>query len=119
MYSERLLDHFRNPRHAGVLSAPAKVVQVENPACGDILKLSARIEDGRIVEAAFLTRGCTASIAAGSALAVWLTEKSRDDLRRFHAGIIENELDGLRPESKHVAALAAAGVNELLKVWPE
>ena len=61
LYPDRLLDHFTNPRHAGVLAPPALVVQVENPACGDILKLSARIDGGRVVEAAFQVRGCTAN----------------------------------------------------------
>jgi len=64
MHSERLLDHFRNPRNAGELEPPAVKVDVSNPACGDMLRLSARFEDDRVVEARFQTRGCTASIAA-------------------------------------------------------
>ncbi|HBY64376.1 MAG TPA: iron-sulfur cluster assembly scaffold protein, partial [Solibacterales bacterium] len=63
MYSERLLDHFKNPRHVGELAPPAVCVQVSNPACGDTLRLSVLFEGGRAVQVRFQTRGCTASIA--------------------------------------------------------
>lgn len=114
LYPERLLDHFKNPRHAGVLAPSALVVQVENPACGDILKLSARIEDGCVAEAAFQVRGCTASIAAGSALAEWLQGRSIADLKTFHEAIIDEALGGLPPASRHAAALCVSGVRALL-----
>jgi nitrogen fixation NifU-like protein len=114
LYSERLLDHFNNPRHAGVLAPPAIVVQVENPACGDVLKLSVRIEGGRILEAAFQVRGCTASIAAGSALAEWLHGQSIEDLQSFKETIIDEGLGGLPAASRHAAALCASGVKALL-----
>jgi nitrogen fixation NifU-like protein len=114
LYTERLLDHFKNPRHAGVLTPPATVVQVENPACGDILKLSARIEGGCVVEAAFQVRGCTASIAAGSALAEWLHGESIESLRMFRESVIDEALGGLPPASRHAAALCASAVKALL-----
>ncbi len=113
LHSERLLDHFKNPRHAGVLAPPALVVQVENPACGDILKLSARIEGGRVVEAAFQVRGCTASIAAGSVLAEWLHDKTTEELWSFHESVIEEALGQLPAASRHAAALCASGVKAL------
>jgi nitrogen fixation NifU-like protein len=119
LYPEPLLDHFRNPRHAGVLAAPALVVQVENPACGDILKLSVRMDGGRVVEAAFQVRGCTASIAAGSALAEWLHGKSLEDLRLFQEAIIDEALGGLPAASRHAAALCKSGVNALLAALPQ
>src|ERR1051326_6693206 len=68
MYSELLLEHFRNPQNVGDLDPPAVTVEVTNPACGDILRLAARFEQDRVSEARYRTRGCTASIAAGSAL---------------------------------------------------
>ena len=58
MHSERLLDHFQNPRNPGELAPPALKVDVTNPACGDMLRLSARIEAGRIAEARFLSDHC-------------------------------------------------------------
>ncbi len=68
MFSATLLDHFQNPRNVGELPPPALVVEAANPVCGDILRLSVLLESGRVREARFQVRGCTASIAAGSAL---------------------------------------------------
>ena len=118
LYPERLLDHFNNPRHSGVLAPPALVVQVENHACGDILKLSVRLEGGRVVEAAFQVRGCTASIAAGSALTEWLHCRSIEDLRSFRETIIDEALGGLPSASRHAALLCASAVKALLARVP-
>ena len=115
MYSERLLEHFRNPRHVGELAPPAVTVEVTNPACGDILRLSARFEDGRAAEVRYRTRGCTAAIAAGSALTEWMTGKTRPELARLRAADIEQAVGGLQPESKHAAVLCLDGVKALLK----
>ena len=113
MYSELLLDHFRNPRNTGELGAPAVRVEVVNPACGDVLRLSARIEDGRIIEARFKARGCTASIAAGSALAEHIAGGSVDELARLTPLDIEQALDGLPEASQHAAALAVDAARAL------
>jgi len=115
MYSERLLDHFRNPRNVGELEPPAVTVEVANPACGDILRLSARFEGERVVEARYRTRGCTASIAAGSALTEWMAGKSRAELGALDAGQIAEALGGLQPESRHAAVLSVDGVRALVK----
>jgi nitrogen fixation NifU-like protein len=114
VYSARLLDHFKNPRHVGQLAPPAVTVDVTNPACGDMLRLSARFEDGRVAEARYQTRGCTASIAAGSALAEWMLGKSRADLGTLTPAVIEELVDGLEPASKHAAVLCVDGVKKLL-----
>jgi nitrogen fixation NifU-like protein len=113
MYPERLLEHFQNPRNVGELAPPAVTVEVSNPACGDILRLSARFEDGRIAEARYKVRGCTASIAAGSALTEWLVGKRREELAEFRGSIIEEALGGLKNESKHAAVLCADAVKRL------
>ncbi len=114
MYSDRLLDYFRNPRHAGNLPAPARVVELENPACGDILRLSALVEDGVIREAAFQVRGCTASIACGAALAEWLHGRRLEEVGREDvAAVVEGLVGGLPAESKHAARLAADAVRRL------
>jgi nitrogen fixation NifU-like protein len=115
MYPERLLDHFQNPRNVGELPPPAVTVEVSNPACGDILRLSARFEGGVLREARYKVRGCTASIAAGSALTEWLIGKRREDLAGFTAALVEEAIGGLRPESKHAAVLCADGVKSLLR----
>lgn len=114
MYSERLLDHFRNPRNVGQLDPPAAIVDVSNPACGDMLRLSARFDQGRVTEARYQTRGCTASIAAGSALTEWMAGKSREELRTLTPAMIEELVGGLEPASKHAAVLCADAVKRLL-----
>src|SRR5690349_8992308 len=115
MYSERLLDHFQNPRNVGELPAPAVTVEVSNPACGDILRLSVRFEQETAAEARYKVRGCTASIAAGSALTEWLTGKSRAEMAALKAPIIEEAVGGLAAESKHAAVLCVDGVKLLLR----
>ncbi|HKW99483.1 MAG TPA: iron-sulfur cluster assembly scaffold protein [Bryobacteraceae bacterium] len=115
MYSEKLLDHFQNPRHVGELSPPAVTVEVSNPACGDILWLSARFEEGIVREVAYKTRGCTASIAAGSALTEWMAGKTRSQLAAIKPATVEEAVGGLEPESKHAAVLCVDGVRALLK----
>src|SRR5437868_2554036 len=107
MYPEALIEHFRNPRNVGELPAPAIMVEVSNPACGDILRLSARFDAGRVAEAAYKVRGCTASIASGSALTEWMMGKSRDELAAFSQGIVDEAVGGLPAASKHAAALCA------------
>lgn len=115
MYSEQLLDHFRDPRNVGELDPPALTVEVSNPACGDILRLSAQIENDTVQAARYKVRGCTASIAAGSALTVWMHGKSRAELQKVTTATIEEAVGGLIPESKHAAALCVDGVKALLK----
>ena len=115
MYSDVFLDHFQNPRNVGELEAPALTVEVSNPACGDILRLSARFEDGRVAEVRYKVRGCTASIAAGSALTEWMQGKTRAELQGLTAPVIERRAGGLIPESKHAAVLCVDGVKALLR----
>jgi nitrogen fixation NifU-like protein len=115
MYPAALLDHFQNPRNVGELAAPAVTVEVSNPACGDILRLSVRFENGVAREVRYKVRGCTASIAAGSALTEWIAGKTRGELDGFSAAIIDDAVGGLPAESKHAAALCADGVKALLR----
>ncbi len=115
MYSERLIGHFRNPHNVGELDPPAVTVEVSNPACGDILRLSARFERGQVAEVRYKTRGCTASIAAGSALTEWMLDKTGDELAHLATPTIEEQVGGLSAESKHAAVLCVDGVKALLR----
>ncbi len=115
MYSEQLLEHFQNPRHVGQLPAPAVTVEVMNPACGDIMRLSARFEEGRVAEVRYQTRGCTASIAAGSATTELILNRTRADLAALTPAEIEAAVGGLAPESKHAAVLCLDSIRALLK----
>jgi nitrogen fixation NifU-like protein len=115
MYTDRLLEHFRNPHHVGELPAPALTVDVSNPACGDLLRLSAHVHQGLVKEVRYKVKGCTASIAAGSALTDWMIGKSVADLAGFEAAVIDEELGGLGAESRHAAVLCLDGVRALLR----
>jgi len=115
MYPPRLIEHFQNPRNVGELAPPAVMVEVSNPACGDILRLSARFEADVAVEVRYKVRGCTASIAAGSALTEWIEGKTRAQIATFHPAIVDQAVGGLGAESKHAAALCADGVKLLLE----
>ena len=68
MYSAQLLDHFQNPRNAGEIADADATAEIENPACGDVLRLTLKAGAGRITGARFKAKGCVASIACGSAL---------------------------------------------------
>ena len=114
MYSEAFLDHFKNPRNVGTLDPPAVTVEISNPACGDILRLSARFENGAVAEVRYKVRGCTASIASGSALTQWMMGKTRGELAALKPETVEAAVGGLIPESKHAAVLCVDGVKKLL-----
>src|SRR5208282_320824 len=97
MYSPQLLDHFEHPRNAGEVDNPDASVQVENPVCGDILKLGLKVTHGRISEIRFRCKGCVPAMACGSALTELVEGKSirevgrlrREDLVEFVGGLPE------------------------------
>lgn len=114
MHSDKLLDHFENPRNVGRLDPPAVAVEVSNPACGDILVLTALVSDGKFAEVRYQVRGCTAAIAAGSALTELLVGATFVGVKALTRDDLDAALGGLRNESKHVAALAVDGAKALL-----
>ncbi len=116
--SPELIEHFRNPRNVGELPAPAVTVEVSNPICGDILRLSALIENGCIVRTGFKVRGCTASIAAGSALTELIAGRDRAGLGKLRAADVDAAVGGLSNESKHAAVLCEDAVRALLIKLP-
>jgi nitrogen fixation protein NifU and related proteins len=114
MFSETVLDHFKNPRNAGELSGATAVVEVSNPVCGDVLKLFVQVKTGRIHQAKFLCRGCTTSIACASLLTEQLSGRATDELRKLTAEYFANSLGTLPPATFHAAQLAADAVSQLI-----
>lgn len=114
MYSALVLEHFRNPRNAGKLANATAEVQTSNPVCGDVLELAVRVENGEIVEARFLCRGCTTSIACASFLTERLTGLTLAAARSITAEYMSEELGGLPPATSHGAQLAGDALNLLL-----
>jgi nitrogen fixation protein NifU and related proteins len=115
MFSDAVLDHFRNPRNAGELPGASATIEVSNPVCGDILKLSVRIADGRIAEARFLCRGCTTSIACASVLTEHLSGHTLAEAQSVLAETLSEALGGLPPATFHGAQLAADAVCALIQ----
>ena len=114
MYSERVLEHFQHPRNAGDLPGADASVEVENPACGDILRLAANLRDGRLLEVRFLARGCVASVAAASALTELLTRRSLEDAQALKPEDVLAALGGLPSESLHATHLAIDATRALV-----
>jgi nitrogen fixation NifU-like protein len=108
--SPELIDHFRNPRNVGELPEPAITVEVSNPICGDILRLSVLREGDRVTEVRYKVRGCAASIATGSALTELILKR---DLKSISSQDIEQAVGGLSNESKHAAQLCLDGTRAL------
>jgi nitrogen fixation protein NifU and related proteins len=106
MYSEAVLDHFQNPRNAGALDGATATITVENPVCGDILELSARLEQGRIAEARFRTRGCVTAMACSSLLTELLRGKTPGEAGGITAEQLSEALGGLPQATLHAAQLA-------------
>jgi nitrogen fixation NifU-like protein len=115
MFSEAVLDHFRSPRNAGELPGATATVEVSNPVCGDILKLSARIVGGRIAEVRFLCRGCTTAIACASFLTEQICGRTFAEARNLTPESISDSLGGLPPTTFHGAQLAIDGLKALLQ----
>jgi len=115
MYTAQLLDHFQNPRNVGEVQSPDAVAQIENPACGDILKLTVRVVDGRIAEVRFLAKGCVPSMACGSALTELLQGRPLEKARQLRREEIVQAVGGLPKASTHASHLAMDTLATVLK----
>ena len=115
MYSSQVLDHFEHPRNVGELTDATAVVQLENPACGDILQLSVRLEDGRIAEARYRAKGCVPAIACGSLLTEMLCGRTPSEARAIRREQLVQAIGGLPEASAHASHLAMDALQALLK----
>jgi nitrogen fixation protein NifU and related proteins len=106
MYSAQLLDHFQNPRNAGEITEADATADVENPACGDVLRLTLKRSEGKIAHMRFKAKGCVASIACASALTELVEGKSLEEARKLRQEDIAAAVGGLPPGSNHAAHLA-------------
>jgi nitrogen fixation NifU-like protein len=115
MYSPQLLDHFEHPRNPGEVPNPDASVQVENPACGDILKLTLQVKDGRISEIRFRAKGCVPAMACGSALTELVKGKTLDEARSLRRQEVAAAVGGLPEASSHASHLAIDALSAVLK----
>ena len=115
MYSPQVLDHFQNPRNPGVVPDADARVEIENPACGDVLELTAKFADGRVDDIRFRAKGCVAAMACASALTEIVSGILVSDARQIQREEVLQKVGGLPEASGHAAYLAIDALQELLK----
>jgi nitrogen fixation protein NifU and related proteins len=109
-YSPSLLEHFLNPRNAGLMREPDGVGAEEYEGCGDLARFFLRVRDGRVSEARFQTYGCGPTIAAASAASELVTGRTVDELLSLKPQEIEDAVDGLPEDRKHAADVVAGAL---------
>ena len=114
-YSDILKDHVANPRNAGELSGATATGEETNPVCGDRLRLSLRVKDGRIQAAKFLAYGCPPTLACGSVLTEMIDGKTIAEAAELTRKEIMNALGGLPSRKHHAASLAIETLRVLLE----
>ncbi len=115
VYSAELLDHFQNPRNVGAIESPDASAQIENPACGDVLKLTLKIEANRIADIRFRAKGCVPSMACGSAITELVKGRTMQEARQLSREDVVRKVGGLPAASRHASQLAIETLNEALK----
>jgi nitrogen fixation NifU-like protein len=115
MYSPQVLDHFQNPRNAGEIADADATAEIENPACGDVLRLTLKVNDGRIIRAKFKAKGCVAAIASASALTELLAGKTLADAKNLRRADLIQAVGGLPQASTHAAQLAVDALAAALR----
>ncbi len=115
MYSPQVLDHFEHPRNAGEVANPDASVQIENPACGDVLKLTLKVTDSRIDEIRFLAQGCVSAVACASLLTELLQGKTIAEARQLRREELVRSIGGLPEASLHASHLAMDALTAAIK----
>lgn len=123
MYSEKVMDHFSNPRNVGEIENASGTGTVGNAKCGDIMKMDILVEDGIIVDVKFKTFGCGAAIATSSMATEMVKGKSIDEALKLTNQAVAEALDGLPPVKMHCSMLAEqaihAAIEDYRKKHPE
>ncbi|HEY4763933.1 MAG TPA: iron-sulfur cluster assembly scaffold protein [Candidatus Sulfotelmatobacter sp.] len=114
MYSAQLLDHFQNPRNPGEIPGADATAEIENPACGDVLRLTLKIKSGRIAEIRFKAKGCVPSMACASALTELVEGRTLAETRALQRDRLIAAVGGLPQASTHAAQLALDALSAAL-----
>ena len=114
MYSDKVMDHFSNPRNVGELKDANAVGTVGNPKCGDIMKMYLKIEDNVIVDVSFKTFGCGAAVATSSMATEMIKGKTLEEALKITNKAVAEELDGLPPAKMHCSVLAEEAIKSAI-----
>jgi nitrogen fixation NifU-like protein len=114
MYSEKVMDHFTNPRNVGEIPDADGVGTEGNPTCGDVMKISIKVEDGKIIDAKFKTFGCGAAIAVSSMVTEMVKGKTLEEALAITKESVARELDGLPPQKMHCSNLGADALRKAI-----
>ena len=115
MYSEKVMDHFSNPRNVGEIENPSGTGMVGNAKCGDIMKMDIQVEDGIITDVKFKTFGCGAAIATSSMATGLVKGKSVAEALKLTNQAVAEALDGLPPVKMHCSMLAEQAIHAAVK----
>ena len=112
MYSEKVMDHFKNPRNVGEMENPSGIGKVGNPVCGDMMEIYIKVENDRIVDAKFKTFGCGAAIATSSMVTEMVKGKTLEEALQISNKAVADALDGLPPVKMHCSVLAEEALHK-------
>lgn len=119
LYSEKVMDHFRNPRNVGVIENADGVGEVGNAKCGDIMKIYLKIDNDIIVDVKFETFGCGSAIASSSMATELIKGKSVSEALALTNKAVAEALDGLPPHKLHCSVLAEEAIKKALQNYYE
>ncbi|MBQ7146481.1 MAG: Fe-S cluster assembly scaffold protein NifU [Lachnospiraceae bacterium] len=115
LYSEKVMDHFRNPRNVGVLEDANAVGEVGNAKCGDIMKMYLKIEDDIVKDVKFETFGCGSAIASSSMATELIKGKPLEEVKKLTNQAVTDALDGLPAHKLHCSVLAEEAIQKALE----
>ncbi len=115
VYSDKVLEHFKNPRNVGELENPDGVGLEGNPVCGDLMEIQIKVEDNHITDIKFKTFGCGSAIATSSMVTEMAKGMSLDDALKITRNSVATALDGLPPQKMHCSNLAADALHKAIK----
>ena len=119
MYSDKVMEHFQNPRNVGVIEDANGVGEVGNPVCGDMMKITIKVEDDRIDDIKFQTLGCGAAIATSSIVTEMAMGMTLEEAEAITKQEVADALGGLPPAKMHCSVLATDGLREAIKDYRE
>jgi nitrogen fixation protein NifU and related proteins len=114
IYSEKVMDHFTNPRNVGEISNPDGVGEEGNPVCGDMMTFYIKVKDNRLEDVKFKTFGCGAAIAVSSMVSEMAKGKTIDEARKITPELVAKELEGLPKNKFHCSNLGAQALNKAI-----